>query len=120
MSNEESPPSTRLVFPFRDPVAIKLGDTDPAAGSSAPRLGRVDVKRRKRSLIARASDQEWASSALLLLLDIVAWFLIYGFTNVLRGETHYSFPFVFVIVDVLQISVIVTTLFTIGGYERNT
>ncbi len=76
--------------------------------------------RRKRSLLARASDQEWSASALLLLLDVAGWFIIYGFTSLVRGDAYYSAPFVFLVIDLLQVSVIVMALFTVGGYDRST
>ncbi|MGI8960863.1 MAG: exopolysaccharide biosynthesis polyprenyl glycosylphosphotransferase [Bryobacteraceae bacterium] len=74
----------------------------------------------RRSLLARASDQEWAVSALLLFLDVVAWFLIYGFTSLVRGDAYYSSAFFFFVVDLLQATVIVSALYTIGGYDRST
>jgi len=78
------------------------------------------ARKRKRSLVARASDQEWSAPAFLLLLDVLSWFVIYGFISLLRGDAYYSSPFLFFIIDTLQISVIVLTLFTVGGYDRNT
>ncbi len=80
----------------------------------------VAVPNPRRGWIAHASDQEWAVSALLLCLDVVSWFLIYGFTNLVRGDAYYSSAFVFFVVDLLQVTVIVTALYTIGGYDRST
>lgn len=68
----------------------------------------------------RMLNQEWAPSALFLMLDVLCWVLIQGFTSLVRGDSYYSSPFVFFVIDVLQVSVIVTALFTIGGYDRNT
>ena len=73
----------------------------------------VAVPNPRRGWIAHASDQEWAVSALLLCLDVVSWFLIYGFTNLVRGDAYYSSAFVFFVVDLLQVTVIVTALYTI-------
>jgi exopolysaccharide biosynthesis polyprenyl glycosylphosphotransferase len=64
--------------------------------------------------------QEWAPAALLLVLDVVGWFIIYGFASLVRGDAYYSSPFVFFVIDLLQITIIVMALFTIGGYDRST
>ncbi len=56
----------------------------------------------------------------LLLLDVVGWFIIYGFTSLVRGDAYYSSPFVFFVIDLLQMTVIVMALFTVGGYDRST
>ena len=64
--------------------------------------------------------QDWAPAALLFLLDLGSWFLIHGFTGLVRGDAYYSSPFVFFVVDSLMAAVIVIALFTIGGYDRNT
>lgn len=102
MTDEETPPVVRPVFRFRDTVAIKLGEADPAAESSTPAPAPVAVQKRRRGLIARASEQEWSASALLLFLDIFCWLLIYGFTGLVRGDAYYASPFVFFVVDLLQ------------------
>lgn len=111
MADEKIAPALRPGFRLRD---------ERLAGQA----GRVEVagrpRRRRRSLIARASDQEWAASALLLLLDVVSWFVIYGFTSLVRGESYYSSAFVFLVIDLLQMTVIVMALFTVGGYDRTT
>jgi exopolysaccharide biosynthesis polyprenyl glycosylphosphotransferase len=89
--------------------------------NEAAAAGHIKQARKpKRSLVARASDQEWSAPAFLLLLDVLSWFVIYGFISLLRGDSYYSSPFLFFIIDTLQISVIILTLFTIGGYDRNT
>lgn len=117
MTDEETPP-VRPVFRFRDTVAIKLEEAEAGSATTAPPPALS--KRRRRGLIARLADQEWSVSALLLLLDVTAWLLIYGFTGLVRGDAFYGSPFVFFVVDLLQLTVIVSALFTIGGYDRNT
>ncbi|HEY1582791.1 MAG TPA: sugar transferase [Chthoniobacterales bacterium] len=116
-------PTPQPVFRLRDPVATRLDEAEPGM-SAAPETGElapdVAASKRKRSLIARAADQEWSASALFLLLDVAAWFLIYGFASLSRGDAYYSSAFVFFVVDLLQITVIVTALYTIGGYDRST
>ncbi len=85
------------------PMAV----TAPGAGSplSAPR---------------HLMRQEWASTVLLLFLDLAAWFLIYSFVGTVRGDAYYSSRFAHFVVDALQAGVIVFALVTIGGYDRNT
>ncbi len=120
MGDEETSPVARPVFRFRDTVAIKLGEAESPDAAPEP-AGSADLPpKRKRSLLARAFDQEWTVSAVLLLLDVVAWFLIYGFTSLVRGDAYYSSSFVFFVVDLLQVTAIVTALYTIGGYDRST
>ena len=120
MTDEETSPEVRRVFRFRDTVAIKLGEADPEAESSTPEPPPVVAPKRKRGPIARASEQEWSASALLLFLDVTAWLLIYGFTSLVRGDAYYASPFVFFVVDLLQVTVVVTAIYTIGGYDRTT
>jgi exopolysaccharide biosynthesis polyprenyl glycosylphosphotransferase len=70
--------------------------------------------------VARAFGQEWAVSALLLLLDVVAWFALYSFSTFVRHDSYFSSPFTFVVIDLLLIVVIVMSLYVVGGYDRST
>jgi hypothetical protein len=72
----------------------------------------------RRSLIARAADQEWAVPALLLFLDVLSWFVIYWFIGFLRRDAYYSSAFLYFVIDLLQVTVIVMSLVTIGGYDQ--
>ena len=118
MTDEETSPAVRPVFRFRDTVAIKLEEADPSAESSTPAAPPVAARKRRRGLIGRVAEQEWSASALLLFLDVTAWLLIYGFTSLVRGDSYYASPFVFFVVDLIQMTVIVTSLYTIGGFAR--
>lgn len=64
--------------------------------------------------------QEWAPSALLVLLDVVTWLLLYGSASYIRQDAFYSGPFEFVLIEVIQLAVIIQALFVIGGYARRT
>lgn len=98
MGDEDTSPVERPVFRFRDTVAIKLNEAGSQDSAPEP-AGSADLPpKRQRRLRARASNQEWTVSAVLLLLDVVAWFVIYGFTSLVRGDAYYS----------------------IGGYDRST
>ncbi|HEY1769805.1 MAG TPA: exopolysaccharide biosynthesis polyprenyl glycosylphosphotransferase [Chthoniobacterales bacterium] len=81
-------------------------------------LGAAGVLRWKRA--RHLFGHEWAPSALLFLLDIVSWILIQRVTSLLRGDEYFSSPFVFFVLDVLQVSVLLIALFTVGGYNRTT
>ena len=98
MSDQENVTSHRPIFRFRDTAVIHLDEAEPGvmpadvgAEAAAGMVGRSTASpagrrlQRKRGLFARASDQEWSASALLLLLDVVGWFVIYGFTTLARG-----------------------------------
>jgi len=62
---------------------------------------------------------DWAPSALFLFLDVSCWILIYGTISFLRGDTFFSAPVDFFLVNVVQLGVIVQAIFIIGGYSRN-
>ncbi len=111
MADDKLAPTLRPAFRLRDePLSDRGGQLEKAGRLSRPR----------RSLLARASDQEWSASVLLVLLDVVGWFIIYGFTSLVRGDSYYSSPFLFLVIDLLQVAVIVMALFAIGGYDRST
>jgi exopolysaccharide biosynthesis polyprenyl glycosylphosphotransferase len=65
-----------------------------------------------------ASRPDWIAPAALLLLDALSWAAIYGITGWLRGDEFYSSPFQLFLVELLELAVIVQTLFIIGGYDR--
>lgn len=119
MPEDNSFAAPRAGFRFRDSVSIKL-DTPGAASLRGTPVAVASGRKKKRSLIARASDQEWAASALLFLLDVAGWFLIYGFTSLVRGDSYYSSPFTFLVIDLLLILVIVMSVYVVGGYDRST
>ncbi len=119
MPHKDSFPASPPVFRFRDTTKIKLDqDEDAAVKANAPVV--AARRKRRRDLVRRASEQDWALSAFLLFLDVACWFLIYGFASLIRGDAYYSSAFVFFIIDLLQVTVIVCALFTIGGYDRST
>jgi exopolysaccharide biosynthesis polyprenyl glycosylphosphotransferase len=100
-------------------AALSLGE-EHSAGGSGKIQGESKPARARLTRSQHLMSQEWAPAALLLLLDVVGWFLIYGFTSLVRGDAYYSSPFVFFIIDLLQVTIIVIALFTIGGYDRST
>ena len=122
MPNERTSPAAQSTFGFRESAATELDSMELASGLPGPlaEAARSGSAPKKRSLIGRASEQEWSVSILLLLLDVAAWFSIYGFASLIRGDAYYSSALVFFVVDLLQVTIIVTALYTIGGYDRST
>src|SRR5438552_18538908 len=61
---------------------------------------------------------EWASAALYLFLDVVSWVAIYRIAGWFRYDAFYATPFQFFIINLIQLGVIVTALYFVGGYDR--
>ncbi len=121
MSEQPASPTTPLSE--HPGQSSSLPDRSPAALRSFRNPDR-ETCRRATEEPQKASQgfarQDWAPTALLLFLDVASWFVIYGFTSLVRGDAYYSSAFVFFIIDLLQITIIVMALFTIGGYDRST
>jgi exopolysaccharide biosynthesis polyprenyl glycosylphosphotransferase len=75
------------------------------------RLGRI-------GLWSHLLSQEWAAALLYLFLDVVSWLAIYRVAGWLRYDAFYATPFQFFIIDLIQLGVIVTALYFVGGYDR--
>src|SRR5881392_2569186 len=63
-------------------------------------------------------QHEWSSAALYLFLDVVSWLAIYRVAGWFRHDAFYATPFQFFIINLIQLGVIVTALYFIGGYDR--
>src|SRR6266481_3884115 len=61
---------------------------------------------------------EWASAALSLFLDVVSWVAIYRVVGWFRYDAFYATPFQFFVINLIQLGVIVTALYFVGGYDR--
>ena len=79
--------------------------------SAARRLGGA-------SLWSHSLGHEWLSALLYLFLDVVSWLAIYRVAGWFRYDAFYATPFQFFIVDLIQLGVIVTALYFVGGYDR--
>jgi exopolysaccharide biosynthesis polyprenyl glycosylphosphotransferase len=62
--------------------------------------------------------QEWSSAALYLFLDVVSWVAIYRVVGWFRHDAFYATPFQFFIINAIQLGVIITALYFVGGYDR--
>ena len=70
--------------------------------------------------LRRAFGQEWVIAAGLLFFDVACWIGIYALIARIRTDAFYVTPIQFFLIGFLQIAVIVTALFIIGGYSRHT
>src|SRR5436190_15859942 len=75
----------------------------------------------RRDLAARLSRfvrHEWSVALLYLFLDVVSWIAIYSVVGWFRRDAFYATPFQFFIINLIQLGVIVTALYFVGGYDR--
>jgi exopolysaccharide biosynthesis polyprenyl glycosylphosphotransferase len=56
----------------------------------------------------------------LLVLDVVVWLAVSSTATYLRGSSFYATPLQFLFVELLQLGVLGTALFVIGGYNPRT
>src|SRR4051812_7515698 len=61
---------------------------------------------------------DWIAPLLLLMLDAVVWVATYSLIGWIRGDEFFNTPFQLFLIELLQLAVIVQTLFIIGGYDR--
>src|SRR4051812_39395399 len=73
---------------------------------------------RATGLWSHLLSHEWSSAVLYLFLDVVSWLAIYRVAGWLRYDAFYATPFQFFIIDSIQLGVIVTALYFVGGYDR--
>src|SRR6266513_4916260 len=75
----------------------------------------------RRDLAARLSRfvrHEWSVALLYLFLDVVSWIAIYSVVGWFRRDAFYATPFQFFVIDLIQLAVIVTALYFVGGYDQ--
>src|SRR5438067_6796435 len=83
------------------------------------RAGKSEVTAGRRiALWSRFLHHEWAAAAVYPLLDVVSWVAIYRIAGWFRYDAFYATPFQFFIVNLIQLGVIVTALYFVGGYDR--
>ena len=63
-------------------------------------------------------SHEWSAALLYLFLDVMSWLAIYRVAGWFRYDAFYATPFQFFIINLIQLGVIVTALYFIGGYDR--
>lgn len=77
----------------------------------------VESGRRLR-LAGSIFSYEWSAAVLYLFLDVASWVVIYGIVGWFRHDAFYATPFQFFVIDLIQLTVIVTALYFVGGYDR--
>src|SRR5438046_7202952 len=73
----------------------------------------------RAGLWSRLLRHEWSPALLYLFLDVVSWLAIYRIAGWFRFDAYYATPFQFFIVNLIQLGVIVTALYFVGGYDRS-
>ena len=102
-------PATEHTYDTRERI-FQSGDDMEAIDASDS-----DVRGRPR----RVFSQEWAIAFLYLLMDIVSWIVLYGAISYIRRDGFYTTRLEFLIIDLIQLTVIMQALYIVGGYDRN-
>src|SRR5881398_2574565 len=105
-NSDQSHAISREILEFQERRSTALSEPDAAAAPVRP------------GLWLHFFSHEWSSAVLYLFLDVVCWVVIYRVAGWFRYDAFYATPFQFFIVNVIQLGVIVTALYFIGGYDR--
>jgi exopolysaccharide biosynthesis polyprenyl glycosylphosphotransferase len=106
MSNREEPQTV-----LQEIVRFKKDCPAPSSGRGAITVDRV-------GFWSHFLRHEWSSAALYLLLDVASWLAIYRVVGWFRYDAFYATPFQFFVINFIQLGVIVTALYFVGGYDR--
>ena len=106
-NSEESQTISQELLQFHEEHSTGVGK--PA--NAARRLGGT-------GLWSHFLSYEWSSALLYLFLDVVSWLAIYRVAGWFRYDAFYATPFQYFIIDLIQLGVIVTALYFVGGYDR--
>jgi len=90
-------------------------------GKPSSRIGPANPKTATQSsstLWSQFLSHEWSSALLYLFLDIASWLAIYRVLGWFRYDAFYATPFQFFVVNLIQVGVIITALYFVGGYDR--
>jgi len=80
--------------------------------------GGTPARPERTGLWSHFLSHEWSAALLYLFLDVVSWLAIYRVAGWFRYDAFYATPFQFFIINLIQLGVIVTALYFIGGYDR--
>src|SRR5438094_8830436 len=106
-NREESQAISQEILPFKEESRIHIGKS-----------GRAVARRKPTALWSHFLSHEWSSALLYLFLDVVSWLAIYRVAGWFRYDAFYATPFQFFIINLIQLGVIVTALYFVGGYDR--
>ena len=76
--------------------------------------------RRRFGAFSKIAEQEWSPGILFLILDVVCWVSLYTLLISVRHDIYFSGRFEYVVVYLVQLAVLVQSLFIIGGYSART
>src|SRR6058998_3863470 len=106
-NREESQAISQEILAFKEESRIHIGKS-----------GRAVARRKPTALWSHFLTHEWSSAVLYLFLDVVSWLVIYRVAGWFRYDAFYATPFQFFIINLIQLGVIVTALYFVGGYDR--
>jgi exopolysaccharide biosynthesis polyprenyl glycosylphosphotransferase len=106
-NSEESQAISQEVLRFKEESSIRIG-----------KPGRPAARLTPSGVWSQFLNHEWSSAVLYLFLDVVSWLAIYRLAGWLRYDAFYATPFQFFIINLIQLGVIVTALYFVGGYDR--
>src|SRR5437660_8346856 len=69
---------------------------------------------------SKIAEQEWSPAILFLILDVVCWVSLYTLLISVRHDIYFSGRIEYVVVYLVQLAVLVQSLFIIGGYNART
>src|SRR5213075_359291 len=107
-NREESQTMSREILGFQQGYSTEEVERG-GAGALPERTG----------LWSRLLSYEWSPALLYLFLAVVSWLAIYRIAGWFRFDAYYATPFQFFIVNLIQLGVIVTALYFVGGYDRS-
>jgi exopolysaccharide biosynthesis polyprenyl glycosylphosphotransferase len=105
-NSQESQAISQEILRFKEESSIRTGEP-----------GGTIVPMRPSGLWSHFLSHEWSSAVLYLFLDVVSWLAIYRVAGWLRYDAFYATPFQFFIINLIQLGVIVTALYFVGGYD---
>ena len=106
-NGKESQTMSQEILGFREERSTGVGE----------RTGGAD-RRGQIGLWSNFLSHEWASALLYLFLDVATWLAIYRVAGWFRYDAFYATPFQFFIINLIQLGVIVSALYFVGGYDR--
>jgi len=107
-NNEESQTMSREILRFQEEYST--GEVE---------RGGIAARPERTGFWSHFLSHEWSAAVLYLFLDVTSWLAIYRLAGWFRYDAFYATPFQFFIVNLIQLGVIVTALYFVGGYDRS-
>src|SRR5213596_3615513 len=106
-NREESQAISQEILPFKEESRIHIGKS-----------GRAVARRKPTTLWSHFLTHEWSSAVLYLFLDVVSWLAIYRVAGWFRYDAFYATPFQFFIINLIQLGVIVTAIYSAATFDQ--